>query len=85
MKADWVVTLARKDHQGQCSRGEGQFDDHVGGKNRLWTQRRGAKPLENASFAVNRDDGDQRQYGADGDQDRRENWQAHADKPGGGE
>jgi hypothetical protein len=37
-------------------RGKYEFDDHVGGQDGLWTKRRGAKPLEEADFAVDRDD-----------------------------
>ncbi len=85
MNADRVVAFARQDHQGQRGRGEYQLDDHVGGKNGLRTQRRGAQPLEDAALAVDRDNRDQRKHGADGDQKRRENRETHVDKTVGGE
>ena len=74
--ADRVVALARENHQGQRGRSEEQLDDDVRGKNGLRAQRRGAQPFEDAAFAVDGDNGDQRQHRADGDQKRSENRQA---------
>src|SRR6202034_124533 len=80
MNADRVVPLACKHHQGQDGRGERQLDDHVRSQDCLWTQRSGAEPFENSPFAVDGDDGYQRYHRADRDQERRENWQAQAEK-----
>src|SRR5260221_2310567 len=46
------------------------------GEDCIRAQRSGAESLKNASFAVDRDDRDQRQHGADRDHDRREHGQA---------
>src|SRR5260370_39985691 len=85
MNADWVVAVASEDHQGQRGGGEYQLDDHVGGKDRLRAQRRGAQPLEDAALAVDGDNRNQRKHSADGDQNRHENRYTHADETAGGE
>jgi hypothetical protein len=82
--ADRVVALACQDHQSQRSRSEYQLDDHVGGKDRLWAQWRGAESLEDAPFAIDRDNRDQRKHCADGDQERHENRYTHTDEAAGG-
>ena len=70
MNSDRIVALAGQHHQGQRGRGEQQLDEHVGSEDRLRAQRSGAEPFKNAALAVDRNDGDQRQHGADGDQNR---------------
>ena len=78
--ADRVVASAAEDHQRQRDRREEQLDQHVRRQDRVRPQRRGAQPLEDAAFAVDRDDRDQRQHGAHGDQQRREDGQIDRDE-----
>jgi len=66
--------------KGQCGRGEYQLNDHLGGKDGLRAQRRSAEPLEDAAFAVDGDNGDQRDHCVDGNQKRCKNGETHADK-----
>ena len=65
MNAYGIIAFAGQHHQSKSGRGEQQLDDYMGSENRLRPQRSSAKPLENAAFPVNRNNGDQRKHGAD--------------------
>ena len=82
--ADGVVALAGQEQERERDGGEQQFDHDVRGEDGLRAQRRGAEALEDAAFAIDGNDGDQRKHRADGDQDGREYRQADVDETAGG-
>jgi len=83
MDAGREVAFAGQQHQGQGCGGEDEFDEHMGGEDGLRAERRGTQALENAAFAIDGDDGDQREHGADGDEKRHHGGKAGAGEPAG--
>ena len=70
-------------HHGNWPNGEHR-DNDMSAENRLRSQGRSAKPFQNAALAIDGNDCNQREYGADSDQKRHKNREISARKTTGG-